>query len=272
MIPLWSYLISMSIYITILLLLTEATRRSIIFGFMLNICLVILLFFSKNIDGWFRWAKDLSVLIPMIVVSIGRLSSSKQFNSRIGKFFRGNVVLGFFAAMVALNILEASIKGIELGNYANGICGLLLMATIPFSIKKAWRFDENDRNTLVSDLTLTWCLLYTSWNACFVYGESPAFFASSLCILLVPEIYNIVSVKRKKANLWLHARIYTLMIHVSIRSFYDVFTPYMNAESWHNDLVWKYWGIINVVVMGVYSIWWFIRFVPKKENSPITAS
>jgi len=257
----------MSIYIAILILVTELARKSPEFGFVLTVSLVILLFFSKNIDGWFRWAKDLSILLPMLVVGMGRLSSKNQWKSQFGKFWRSKPIRYFTCAILCLNIFEASLKGYQIGNHANGICGFLLIACVPFAVDRYWKFDHSDNDVLACDLSVAWCFLYTTWNACFVYGETSAYFASSCCIILIPEIYNYISIRRKKANLWIHARIYTLMLHLSIRSFYDVFTPFMNAEPWFNYEVWKVWGTVNVILTAAYTCWWFMSMFKEQKRA-----
>ncbi|MBI9102465.1 MAG: hypothetical protein JEY99_08630 [Spirochaetales bacterium] len=266
MIPIYSYILSMLTYTVFLILMTEGFRRSVFFGIAVNIGLIVLLFFSKNVEGWFRWAKDLSVLIPMVAVGLGRIASKKELNAPFWKFFKGPAILGFLCFILSLNIFEASLKDIQLGNYFNGLCGLIMIACIPMNIKSSWRFDKNNFSTLVSDLSLGWCLLYTTWNACFVYAESPAFVSASLCILLVPELYNFFSKKKKISNLWLHARIYTLMLHVSIRSFHDVFTPFMNATSWYNEAFKDVWGVINFILMAAYAVWWFTAIARKRRK------
>jgi len=263
-----SYVVSMLVYLVILIALTEISRRSMWFGLALNIGLIVLLFFGNNIEGWFRWAKDISVLFPMLIVHAGRLTSRYQPENKFLAVFTGPAVMAFFCGIVGLNILEASIKDITMGNYWNGGCGLVMIACMPFAIKKDWRFTADSKHVLIADFSLAWCFLYTTWNACFVYAESPAYFAASCCILFVPELYNFISTKKRIDNLWLHARIYTLMIHVGIRSFRDVFTPYMNASSWFNADVKNGWGLVNFALMAAYAVWWF--FLRKPARKPAT--
>jgi len=261
-----SYVISMAVYVGILIGVTEISRRSIRFGLILNIGLIVLLFFGNNIAGWFRWAKALSVLVPMLVLHAGRLASRYRNGDKRFGWLTGTPVMVFFCGIVALNILEASVKDITLGNFWNGACGLVMIAAMPFAISKNWRFSRDGRHVLIADFSLAWCFLYTTWNACFVYAESPAYFAASCCILLVPELYNFYSTKTKQENLWLHARIYTLMLHVAVRSFRDVFTPFMNAASWFSEGFKNAWGMVNFVLMAAYAVWWF-AFRNRAENS-----
>ncbi|MBU0926759.1 MAG: hypothetical protein KKA67_03330 [Spirochaetes bacterium] len=258
-----SYVVSMLVYVAILVALTEISRRSIWFGLALNLSLIVLLFLGDNVEGWFRWAKDISVLFPMLVVHAARLSAKYKPRNKVLAGLTGTPVLIFFCAIVGLNILEASVKDITMGNYWNGGCGLVMIACMPFAVKKSWRFTNDDKHVLIADFSVAWCFLYTTWNACFVYAESPAYFAASCCILFVPELYNAVSAKKKQDNLWLHARIYTLMIHVSVRSFRDVFTPFMDATPWFDAGFKNAWGLVNFVLMAAYAVWWFSRKKPS---------
>lgn len=110
-----------------------------------------------------------------------------------------------------------------------------------------------------------WCLFYTTWNAGFVYAENTGFFASSICILIVPEIYSLI---RKRSDLWLHARVYTLVIHMFIRgTFGDVFAPIMGSEAWRNESIIPIIGILNLVFGVVYTIWWFNKLNQEKIRS-----
>ncbi len=262
-----SYVVSMAVYLVILIALTEISRRSMWFGLVLNLGLIVLLFFGDNVEGWFRWAKDISVLFPMLVVHASRLSARYKPDNKLLKGLTGPAVMAFFCAIVGLNILEASIKDITLGNYWNGACGLVMITCMPFAFTKDWYVTKDPKHVLVADFSLAWCFLYTTWNACFVYAESPAYFAASCCILLVPELYNLFSVKTKAPNYWLHARIYTLMIHVAVRSFRDVFTPFMNATPWFNPAVRDAWGLVNFVLMAAYAVWWFFLRKPEADSS-----
>ncbi len=86
------------------------------------------------------------------------------------------------------------------------------------------------------------------------------FFASSLCILLAPEIWMIA---KKRTDLWLMGRIYTLAIHILIRSSYDIFTPLMDSTLWYNESVLYFWGVLNLVLHSVYLVFWFFKLRSK---------
>ncbi|MDA3823756.1 MAG: hypothetical protein PF450_14260, partial [Bacteroidales bacterium] len=92
--PVWQYLVSMPLYIGILLILVEIMRKH----YKLSAVFWILALFTfplwfGELEGWFRWAKTFSVLIPTaLIVGIGRIA---QHEKREGwwSFFRKDWVL-----------------------------------------------------------------------------------------------------------------------------------------------------------------------------------
>lgn len=266
--PALSYVVSMAVYVLLLFLFLEYTREKQ--GFYKWFFILALLSFPLwfiNLHSWFRWAKSISVLIPMCFVSFVRIANDGKHNDVMATL-RKKWPLWILYFVLMANIVEASLQDIELGNYFNGISGFILCVTIPLPTRH-WRIGKNDgKNTfaeLIADLPLAWCLLYVTWNAAFVYGENTAFFASSVCILIAPEIWMLY---RKRTDLWLQARCYTLGFHILIRSSYDIFAPVMDSTYWFNAEVLYYWGIGNLVLHGAYLIFWFF----KLRNKPYIVS
>lgn len=258
-----SYVVSMSIYMLLLFLFLEYTREKQ--GFYKWFFIVALLTFPLwfiNLHSWFRWAKTFSVLVPICFVSFVRMSNDGKHDTVLMSL-KKKWPLWILYFVLNLNILEASINDIEVGNFFNGIAGLILCLTIPLPTKH-WRIGKNDgKNSfaeLIADLPLAWCLLYVTWNAAFVYGENAGFFASSLCILIAPEIWMLY---RKRTDLWLMGRIYTLALHIVIRASYDVFSPVMYSAEWFNADVLYYWGMVNLILHVGYLIYWFFMLRGK---------
>jgi hypothetical protein len=261
-ISIWQYLVSMSIYIGLLLILVELMRKhyKITAIFWLLSLLTFPLWFEQ-LDGWFRWAKTLSVLLPTaIIVGFGRIAN---YEKREGwwKFFRKDWVLWSLYGILGLNILEASLKDLALGNYFNAISGLILIVTIPLfkskkTKKRGWAFSKEKPGDLLAYTDPMWNFLYTTWNIAFVYAENPGFAASSFCILLAAELYPVL---KKRPELYVTARVYTLAIHILIRATYDIFTPIMDSSQFANSHVVYYWGLINLVLHVPYLFWFFIK-------------
>lgn len=261
-IPIWQYLVSMPLYIGILLIMVELMRKhyraSAIFW--LVALLTFPLWFSQ-LEGWFRWVKTLSVLLPTaIIVGLSRIANLEK---REGwwKTFRKDWVLWSLYGVLGLNILEASLKDLALGNYFNAISGFILIVTIPLfkskkTKKRGWAFSKEKPGDVLAYTDPMWNFLYTSWNIAFVFGENPGFAASSLCILLAAELYPVI---KKRPELYVTARIYTLAMHILIRATYDIFTPIMDSSAFASPTAVYYWGAINLVLHVPYLFWFFIR-------------
>lgn len=276
-IPVWQYLVTMPLYIGILLLVVDFMRKHYKFS---AIFWVLALFtfplWFNQLDGWFRWVKTLSVLLPTaIIVGFGRIA---QHEKRDGwwKFFRKDWVLWSLYGVLGLNILEASLKDFSMGNYFNAISGLILIVTIPLfkrknSTKRGWAISKDKPGDLLAFTDPMWNFLYTSWNIAFVYAENPGFAASSLCILLAAELYPVI---KKRPELYVTARVYTLAMHILIRATYDIFTPLMDSSAFANNGVVYYWGLINIALHVPYLIWFIIKKskINKLEKLQIATS
>ena len=265
-IEVWQYIVSMTAYVAILYVLVELARKHLKAATIVSgLSLLAFPFWFKTFGGdWFRLGKVIIVLVPTFMVHIFRINN--KYKDKGLDFFKKNWVYWFLYIVLFANILEASIKDLSLGNYLNFGAGILCAITIPLPMK-AWRFGGKEGYAeIISDLPLMWCLLYTTWNAGFVYAENTGFFASSLCILMVPEIFSIV---RKRSDLWLHARVYTLAIHMFIRgTLGDVFDPIMGSQSWRIEGIIPWIGAFNFVFAIAYTVWWFRKLnLDKKINT-----
>jgi len=266
--PAFSYVISMAIYVLFLFLFLEYSRekRGFYKWFFVVGLLTFPLWFS-NLHSWFRWAKSISVLFPLVLVGWWRVANDPNGEGFMPSLKKKWPLWALYALLM-VNIAEATLTDFELGNYFNAFSGLVLCITIPLPTKH-WRIGKSDgKNTfaeLIADLPLTWCLLYVTWNAAFVYAENTAFFASSVCILLAPEIWILA---KKRVDLWLHARVYTLGIHILIRSSYDVFAPVMDSSAWFNADVLYFWGLANAILHGGYLVFWFFKLRSKDYVVP----
>lgn len=263
----YQYLFTMVGYLTFLLGLIVIMRKYHNFAhyFWIASLLTIPLWLMGGIEGWFRWAKTFSVLLPTIILGFSRIANHTEKKGKVWDAFRKNWILFFFYGVLFLNILEASLKDFALGYYTNAICGLILCITIPLPLKY-WAVAKGKCCDIVGYTTIGWSMLYTTWNACFVYGESPNYFASSVCILLAAEIYPII---KKRPELYATARIYTLAAHLIIRAcFPNLFLNLMNSTPWYNDTALTVWGIINIVVAVPYLSWFVFKM---KRGTYLTA-
>ena len=265
----WQYVVSMGAYIVALLLIVEIMRKNYRFAavFWILSLFTFPLWFDQ-LDGWFRWVKTFSVLVPTaLVVGLGRIA---QFEKKEGwwKFFRKDWVLWTLYAVLGLNILEASLKDLSMGNYFNGISGFILIVTIPLfktknSKRRGWAISKDKPGDVLAFTDPLWNFLYTTWNIAFVYAENPGFAASSACILIAAELYPIL---KRRPELYVTARIYTLATHILIRATYDIFTPLMDSSAFASDTVVYYWGLINLVMHVPYLVWYFVKKSKEKKS------
>jgi len=257
------YVSAMSIYAIVLFVAAEVFSKSSKFAtyFFVGVLLSFPLW-MHTIDGWFRWVKYLSVFIPIIILGCTRISVIEEKKGLFWNKLKNPKFLWFFYAMIFLNILEATIKDVTLGNYFNAGAGIILCASLPLA-SKYWKIDKERNGEILAYTTIAWAFLYTTWNACFVYSESPIYFASSLTILLVAFFYPVI---KKRPDLYIQARTYTLAIHLLLRATFDVFPSTMNASSWFRADVLMWWGIINFAIATPYLIWYAYGLMKRRTE------
>jgi len=266
------YVLSMGGYFLLLVGVIELMRRKYVFSHYLWLAsLLTIPFWIGSVSGWFRWVKMLSVLIPVIVLGFTRIANYEKRKS-YWRIFRGNWVLYFFYGVISLNILEATLKDLALGHYLNVIPGIILILTIPWP-NKYWEVSKEKYGDILAYTTVAWSLLYTTWNACFVYGESPAYFFSSCCILLAAVAYPIF---KGKPELYMTARIYSLITHLIIRAIRpEIFLSVMDASAVYNETVLWGWGALNLVLGIAYLAWYALQIKAgtyKTEMLPLHES
>ncbi len=254
---------SMILYMLILYFLHEVFRKYVYIAlFFFLAALFTFPLWENNLgDQWFRWVKTLSVLIPLLILNLSRISQNKE--GSFWNLFNKKWVLWFLWVVVAVNITEATIKDFELGNIFNALCGIILIITMPLA-NKAWSLGGKEgNNDLIVEFSFLWSFLYTIWNAAFVYAENPGFLASSICILTIPVLRTLIN---KRTDLWMSARAYTLGVHITIRALYDIFSPVMDSSSWANQNVLYFWGLINLIIHVLFIGIWLYQKVKKSEK------
>lgn len=246
-------IVGIIVYALVTYALTELFRRSRKLGFafiILSLCTFPL--WAENRDTWFEWAKILSVLLPMVVVSLMRFAVYEDKQGAFWEFFKKPWTLWFLFFILALNITEASVHELRIGNAWNSLSGLCLILTIPFATKY-WRVEKETCGDLIVDFPLGWCFLYTTWNAEFLYKCIPDEFAGGLAILIACELYSVFG----RHDLYIMGRIYTLAIFVAQLGVCDVL-PFMESAHWYNADVAHWWAVINGV-LGVAYVAWYVQ-------------
>ena len=268
-IPVWHYVLSMLTYFIFLLFMIEFMKNHYKFSaiFWVAALCTFPIWLMGGINGWFRWAKTFSAILPLAIGGFFRLADQEQYQGKFWDFMRKDWIVWFVYLVLFLNIAEATLKDVSLGNYANALCGLLLCVTIPFpNGRKFFKLSAEDKSMFIAYTTVAWNFLYTTWNLCFVYGETGKYFASSICILMAAEVYPII---KRKPELYISARIYTLSAHVLIRAcFPNLFPAVMDASTWMNADVLYVWGIVNAILIIPYVFWYIWQLhTGKAEQS-----
>lgn len=207
-----------------------------------------------HVQEWFRWFKVLSVLLPTaLFVGTARMAYYQPDRKNwLFDILKKDWVLWFLYSMLGLNILEATIKDIQLGNLANAIIGVVLILTMPFP-KKYWKFGGKNSDLLFYS-TAAWNFIYTTWNFCFVYAEGIAYFGGTICILMAAEVYPLI---KKRPELYIISRIYTLAFHMLMRAIAPfVFTAYMDFTPFYNETFKNGWGFVNLILGIPYLVWY----------------
>lgn len=266
-IPWWQYVLSMGAYIGFLLGMIDFMRkryRASLWFWAATLLTLPLWLVSGGVVGWFRWMKILSVILPVILIGFTRISHVEEKAGRLWAGLRKDWFLWFLYAMLFLNIAEATMKDFTTGKLFNGAVGFLLCVTIPFP-PRFWKFSKDGKAEFLTYTTVAWNFLYTTWNACFVFGESGACFASSICILLAAELYPLL---KRRPELYIISRVYTLATHLILRACAPSLFPYlMDASSWVSPTVLRYWGMANLVLMVPYVFWHAWQLETGKANA-----
>ena len=94
-------------------------------------------------------------------------------------------------------------------------------------------------------------------------------YSKILCILIAAELYPII---KKRPELYVTARVYTLAVHILIRATYDIFTPLMDSSVFANPNAVYYWGLINITLHVPYLFWYFYRQYKSKLSVTLNSA
>eukprot|EP00927_Polykrikos_kofoidii_P047069 TRINITY_DN41167_c0_g1_i1.p1 TRINITY_DN41167_c0_g1~~TRINITY_DN41167_c0_g1_i1.p1 ORF type:complete len:331 (+),score=29.41 TRINITY_DN41167_c0_g1_i1:72-995(+) len=236
------------------------------------------LWLLQPLEGWFEFAKIFSIFIPIQLMNALRLTSALESENStpsccfqcavamINSLARSTWDWVFFFVLI-LNISEAAVADVQLGNYANAACGVTLLISQPLpdtgdAGPSTRRFMGIDKGELAKspyfdflyDLPLGWSLLYTTWNLCFCLDKRRSHFLCVCVVLLAPLLRALLG---GRSDLWMQSRIYTLAIRYTILGYYDIYDLYMDSSTLFDADVVYWWGLANVALGVVYVLWFF---------------
>ena len=140
-VPFWITPVSMVIYTVLLMLLTEFMRthyRTSMWVWVISLVTIPLWVLNIPGDDWFRWAKNLSVILPLIFAGLGRIAAVENKDTPFWRLMRKRWVRWVLYGIVFCNIAEATLRDFEMGNVMNAMAGLILCITMPFG-DKYWK-------------------------------------------------------------------------------------------------------------------------------------
>jgi hypothetical protein len=206
-----------------------------------------------NLGSWFLVLKTVLMVLATIIISLARLGYALP--EQKGAILRGRMFMWMIYLALVANIAVALIPDVDVGNYCNALAGLLLCILVP-PPPNAWTIDTSryDRHDLMVDLPVTWCLLYVSWWMNLVYDVWPNIFGRGLALMVVTLIPLVV---HRRSELWLSTRAYTLAFYMLTIALFDYAIPAIDSVVKSDDTVKIVWGILNLVLLVAYAIWWF---------------
>ncbi len=225
----------------ILFLFNEFTRRSTVAGFLGFIVLpaiLSVLWFTVLKDStytdWFHLAKVYSATAGCI--GFWFIRHLKGTSKKTGKKWRladYKIALAFPALILAINIVEAVVRDIEIGltyasggmlpdgsmyvlggpwNYMNAIAGIINIITITgwfgIVIRKKTKKDKS-QDMLWPDMLWFWIIAYDLWNFAYTYNCLPGHaWYCGFALLLAPTVCAFTLGK----GAWLQHRAHTLAL------------------------------------------------------------
>ena len=190
------------------------------------------------------------------------------------RIMRGEWVLWAFYAMFSLNIAEASVKDIVLGNTLNGLAGFMLVILMPWvrypgSTERNWGFREENRGDVYAFTGVAWNVAYVTWNMAFVYNENPTYFASSATLLLATLGYTFLV---RKPELFAMMRVFMLALHLTIRAASDImqttFDTHVPPVSENASLIWGIANFAFLLILLVLQVTHWTRKGRARRETP----
>lgn len=280
----------------VLFVLNEITRRSAIAGFLAFVVLPIalsVLWFTVLRDStytdWFHLAKVYSSTAGCIGFWLIRYLNGKRKDGTRWHLSEYKWALLFPPLILAINILEAVIRDIEVGmnytgggmladenmwvlggswNYMNAAAGILNIVTITgwFGISvRRWSRKDTSRDMVWPDMLWFWIIAYDLWNFVYTYNCLPGHsWYCGFALLLAPTLCAF-TVGR---GAWLQHRAHTLALWCMFAQTFPTFIDkgrFAVSSSYNPTVMW-WWAFVALVVnIGVF-VYMIYKVVQKRHN------
>ena len=207
--------------------------------------------------NWFQWVKTYSALAGCIIFMTLRYFKKVQAKKWFYLLVPG---------ILAINILEAVIREIEIVNLSGAAAGILNMLTICgwFGII----ISKNKQKDMIwPDMCWFWIIAYDIWNFAYVYNcVTDRALYSGLGLLLAATIPAFTI----KKGAWLQHRAQTLAFWMMIvMTFPNILSTGQHAiQSSHNPTAYYTISIISLLANLAVAIYQ-IRTIIKKHKNPL---
>jgi len=262
--------------------------------------------FFNDLDGIFEYIKLFSLFAGAFFVSIARAAGQLKFDKENSvELYEGgapaNFVVWFLQeklfpitntlgrdvwswilwSALAINIAEATLFDFLSGWYFNGIVGVWLILAQPrprfapffCDTAESWQdllfIEITPPHDMVYFTDFFWVFAYTSWNACFALEDRKEHFFIIITVLFTALLSELPRSFAVDPYLYIQARTYTLYARYIIVGSRDVFEEYADSTYFFNEDVKRYWGIVNLVGILIYTGW---RVVVHLRGQDFTGS
>lgn len=291
--------------LALLFILNEVSRRSKTLGFIFFVILPIvlsILWFTvlqgKSYTDWFHIAKVYSATAGCIGFWAIRFVKGKRKDGSEWKLRDYKWVLAFPPLILAINILEACMRDIEVGmtykvitqvqeqgapdtlfnlmggswNFMNAAAGILNIITITgwFGITVRRMTDKDKSQDMIwPDMLWFWIIAYDVWNFAYTYNCLPHHsWYCGIALLLAPTICSFTIGK----GAWLQHRAHTLAIWCMFAQTFPTFqdNSMFRVDSTYNPTI--YFAVSFVALaINVAVFVYMIYKVKKTKRNPYTA-
>jgi hypothetical protein len=165
--------------------------------------------------------------------------------------------------LLVANILEAlilEVQGHGIAHILNALAGMLLIATVPLSMRDT-HIDRGSRHqTLRFNAPLTWICGYSVWNWTFVYLNYPELTGHHTAVLSAALIVACIDPQR-----WLQARAATLGVNLLLMATsYSGTLTVSNATTWFDES-------IAIAAASIALAWMTVHALSMLKPKPVVA-
>eukprot|EP00484_Ammonia_sp_Unknown_P022771 CAMPEP_0197030174 /NCGR_PEP_ID=MMETSP1384-20130603/9460_1 /TAXON_ID=29189 /ORGANISM="Ammonia sp." /LENGTH=356 /DNA_ID=CAMNT_0042459467 /DNA_START=23 /DNA_END=1093 /DNA_ORIENTATION=+ len=197
------------------------------------------------------------------------------------------IIWFFFIANMLVAVMDEVSAARSTGNYytiGNSLCGIVLCLPLNFPIplqrvrvsdhSEYYLFVSSEMNAFefrLDSLSLLWIIAYTSWDACFLFGDYNTLYVLAVAILHlgVPLCRSLI---HRRYDLWLHWRAYALGVTLFLMLINELDKVLVNeatiidAQRTGSKLAFCVWGSINCLAAVISFVLQMVAFCRKKTK------